>query len=300
MKVDKYFLLGFCLLSFSCKPLHKSATDLTKVKWIHGSENCDANTDAAIQVVQYNHNTWILRQNKCVNYEAPFLFLFLGNKKALLMDTGATEDEIKFPVYNTVRNIIDHWERKSNSNTELIVAHTHAHGDHTAGDAQFKNKAKTTIVGLNVDEVKSFFNIEKWPDATAMLDLGNRQVEVIPIPGHDKVSIALYDHETKILLSGDSFYPGRLYVRDWASYRSSIQRLTDFAQKNKISWILGNHIEMTGKPGKDYPAGTTFQPEEHRLPFTSKDLSLLNESLKKAGEKPSYEIHDDFIIVPKN
>ena len=35
---------------------------------------------------------------------------------------------------------------------------------------------------------------------------------MIPIPGHDVASIALYDRVTGNFMTGDSLYPGRLYV----------------------------------------------------------------------------------------
>ncbi len=251
-----------------------------------------------VQVVWYNYNTLILRQNKCINYEAPFLFLFLGDKKALLMDTGATEDENQFPLYETVKKFISQWEKSINNPIELIVAHTHTHSDHTAGDIQFKNKPNIVVVGLEVNDVISYFKIKNWPLQNSKIDLGNRVIEVIPIPGHQEASIAMYDYGTKILLSGDSFYPGRLYINDWPSFKSSTQRLIDFTNSHKISYILGNHIEMTKKSGKDYPMGTTYQPEEHILPLKVKDLQLLNQALKRLGENPKHEIHDNFIIYP--
>lgn len=294
------FLSFIILLSFtSCNVLHKNLTNLNKIKWIHGTEDCKNNIDPPIQIVQLNDNTWVLRQNKCINYEAPFLFLFLGNKKALLMDTGATEDENKFPLYETVRKLINNWEIKRGATVNLMVAHTHAHGDHTAADPQFKNKENTVVAGLTVDEVKSFFKIENWPFKNSTIDLGDRILELIPIPGHQEASIAVYDYETKILLSGDSFYPGRLYIRDWQSFKLSTQRLTDFTNNHKISYIIGNHIEMTNQHGKDYQTGTTFQPDEHILPLKVRDLKELNKALIKIGNKPQYEVHDSFIIYPK-
>ncbi|MDQ3681901.1 MAG: MBL fold metallo-hydrolase [Bacteroidota bacterium] len=296
----KRIFLAFAILLFvSCKVLHKNATDLNKIQWIHGSNNCKQNTDPPIQIVKYNSATWILRQNKCVNYEAPFLFLFLGYKKALLMDTGATENENQFPLYETIKKLINEWEKTLNTQMELIVAHTHNHSDHTAGDIQFKNKPNTTIVGPGVDDVKAYFKLDNWPLQNSKIDLGNRVIEIIPIPGHEEASIAVYDYETKILLPGDSFYPGRLYIKDWPSYKLSIQRLIDFTDGHKISYILGNHIEMTKNSGKDYPVGTTFQPEEQKLPLNIKDLQLLNKALKRLGDNPTKVIHDNFIIYPK-
>lgn len=281
--------------SLSCK-----VTNLNKTKWIHGAGNCAENTDPPIQVVQYNHNTWILRENKCVSYEAPFMFLFIGDKKALLLDAGATFSETKFPLRKTVDSLVDKWQKANNTQVELVVAHTHSHGDHTAGDIQFKNAPNTTVVGIKVEDVQAFFKLENWPSQSSKIDLGDRVLEIIPIPGHHKTSIAVYDYETKILLTGDSFYPGRLYVNDWQAFKLSTQRLVDFTSAHKISYILGNHIEMTNIPGKDYPVGTTFQPDEHILPLKVKELLSLNETLIKLGDKPAREVHDVFIIYPTN
>lgn len=287
------------VLTFACKPYQNSSANLNKISWIHGNDNCREDTNAPIQVVRYNYNTFILRQNKCINYEGPFLFLFLGNKKALLMDTGATKEDNLFPLFKTVNTLISEWQKNINSDIELIVAHTHNHGDHKAGDVQFKNKQNTTVLGLEVEDVKSYFKLENWPFQNSKIDLGNRILEIIPIPGHQKASIAVYDNETNILLSGDSFYPGRLYIDDWPSYKLSIQRLIDFTRQHKISYILGNHIEMTNISGKDYPVGTTYQPDEYKLPLKVKDLKLLNKTLTKAGDKPVRQSLDKFIIYPK-
>jgi hypothetical protein len=61
-------------------------------RWIHGSVCAAKNTDPRIQVVAYNEDTYILRENPCVNWEAPFVYLLFGNHGALLIDTGATPE----------------------------------------------------------------------------------------------------------------------------------------------------------------------------------------------------------------
>ena len=294
------FLFFFVLSGFfSCKVSEKRLPKIDRLVWIHGAADCNDNKDPLIQVVQLNSSTWMLRQNKCINYEAPFMYLFMGRKKALLMDTGATEDEKQFPLYATVRKLLDEWEIKNKEAVELVVAHTHSHGDHVAADTQFKNKPGITVVGLKVEDVKSFFNFRNWPIENSKLDLGGRVIEFIPIPGHQAAAIATYDEKTKLLLTGDSFYPGRLYINDWKAFSESTQRVCNFVANHKVSYILGNHIEMTKTAGKDYPTGTTFQPDEHSLPLKMKNLFLLNESLKKIGESTKREIHADFIIYPK-
>lgn len=294
MKKGPYkFLLGF-LFFCSCNYADKDI-DLNTQKWIHGSENCEENSDPPIQIVQYNNNTWILRQNKCTNYEAPFMFLFLGEKKALLMDTGATTDKNIFPLYKTVKEII---AAGANKDLELIVAHTHKHGDHYAADAQFHGKPNTSLIGLEVKDIKAFFKIPNWPNEIVDFDLGNRKMMIIPIPGHEASSIAIYDTSTKILLTGDSLYPGRLYIKNWVAYKRSIKRLVEFTATNNISTILGNHIEMSRNPGKDYPIQTMYQPEEHPLPLNVGHLKELSNALTKLGDQPKMEIHDSFIIYP--
>jgi len=297
MKPTKLILIG--MLVWACSSPKEAPINLYEQSWIHGSDNCADNADAPIQVVQYNTNTWILRQNKCINFEAPFMFLFFGDDKALLMDTGATADEASFPLYKTVTGLVDQWVEK-NGDVELIVAHTHKHGDHYAADDQFKGKPSTTVVGLETEEVIDFFNFENWPEETTEFDLGNRLLSIIPIPGHQASSIAIYDNKTKILLTGDSFYPGRLYIKDWDAFKQSTQRLVDFTSKHDISVILGNHIEMTRNAGVDYPMGTTYQPEEHVLPLNNDTLYELLSALNKLGNVPTKEIHDSFIIYPIN
>ena len=297
MKTKITILLSTLILILSCKPSIEETVDLNVQNWIHGSENCENNIDPPIQVVQYNSNTWILRQNKCTNYEAPFMFLFFGEDKALLMDTGATKGDDIFPLYKTVNQIISDWSEK-NGEVDLIVAHTHKHGDHYAADGQFEGKPNTTVIGLEVEDLKNFFNISNWPKEIVDFELGNRLMKIIPIPGHQASSIAVYDTSTKMLLTGDTFYPGRLYVKDWNAFKMSIERLVKFTNKNEISTILGNHIEMTQTRGVDYPVETLYQPKEHQLPLSVLTLKELSSALTKLGDKPTKEVHDSFIIYP--
>jgi hydroxyacylglutathione hydrolase len=299
MKTKVSILLSTFILICSCKSSIEETVDLNVQNWIHGSENCEENIDPPIQVVKYNSNTWILRQNKCTNYEAPFMFLFIGEDKALLMDTGATEEDDIFPLYKTVNKIINDWSEK-NGKVELIVAHTHKHGDHYAADGQFEGKPNTTVIGLEVDDLKNFYNISNWPEEIVDFDLGNRLMKIIPIPGHQASSIAVYDKSTKLLLTGDTFYPGRLYVKDWKAFKMSIERLVKFTDNNEISTILGNHIEMTQTPGVDYPMETIYQPKEHQLPLGIRQLEELSIALTKLGNEPTRGIYDSFIIYPVN
>ena len=109
----------------------------------------------------------------------------------------------------------------------------------------------------------------------------------------------MYDEQTHLLLTGDTFYPGRLYVRNWPAFTSSINRLTQFCAANKVTWLVGNHIEMTGSAGLDYPVGTTYQPHEQSLPLTVADLKQLNAELIALGNVPTHRTFDKYILAPK-
>ncbi|WP_299765019.1 MBL fold metallo-hydrolase [uncultured Dokdonia sp.] len=226
------------------------------------------------------------------------MFLFLGDEKALLMDTGAVEEESTFPLYKTVSTIIHNWEKQQNKKVNLIVAHTHKHGDHYAADGQFKAKPNTTLVGLEKTKVIDFFKFIDWPNDIINFELGNRLLKIIPIPGHQEASISVYDTSSQLLLTGDTFYPGRLYVDDWLSFKNSINRLVNFSKKHQIQHILGNHIEMSIVDGVDYPIGTTYQPEERKLQLTVKDLETLQLALDTLGDIPSRKVYKNFIIYP--
>ncbi len=267
-----------------------TGTGTLDVPWIHGAADCTQSTDPPIQVVRFDADTWVLRESKCINYEAPFLYLLAGTQRALLIDSGTTVQANRVPIAATVRALIP--------SLPLIVAHTHAHGDHIGGDAQLTAAAGVTVVGTSEQAVRAFFGFADWPATARNYDLGGRTLEVLPIPGHERSHVAFYDPNTRWLITGDSLYPGRLYVTDWAAYRASIARLATFAHAHSISLVAGTHIEMTTTPQKDYPIGTTFQPAEHRLPLTVAHLDELNAALTAIGPTPRREAHDDFIIDP--
>ena len=267
-------------------------------KWIHGSEDCGDNGDPPVQVHRYTDSTWILRQNKCIHYEAPFIYLLLGDDRALMQDTGAVAslDGIR----NAVDEIIGSWsDARGLGAIELIVSHSHAHGDHVAGDPQFADRDNTTIIGRDVASVRAAFGISDWPTAATELDLGGRILDIIPIPGHQESHVAIYDRQTRVLLTGDTLYPGRLYVRDWPAYCASISRLVEFTRSRQVSHVLGTHIEMSAQPGVDYPVRTRYQPDEHPLQLRLSHLIELHQSLLAIGDEPKAEVHDSFIIVPR-
>jgi glyoxylase-like metal-dependent hydrolase (beta-lactamase superfamily II) len=247
------------------------------------------------QVQSYNDDFYILRESGCSNYEKPFLFLFFGTDRALLLDTGAGTTDIAA----VVQQIMGRWTTRNHRDAiDLVVAHTHAHKDHIAGDEQLKELPRTTVVPPTVAGVQNFFKFRRWPAEVSTYDLGHRVLDVIPIPGHEVSSIAVYDRETAILFTGDTLYPGRLYVQDPAAFTQSVQRLVAFTNDKVVAHILGNHIEQTRTPYLDYPVGTVYQPDEHELELGRSHLLELNEALRGMNGNVKRTGYRDFTIWP--
>jgi hydroxyacylglutathione hydrolase len=267
------------------------------VRWIHGVRNRKRDSEASLQVHQVDPDTFLIRQSKTVTYEAPFLYLLFGTERALLLDTGAVADPAAMPVRAAVDDLMQSWlERNPREGYHLVVAHSHSHGDHVAGDSQFADRPMTTVVATDVDSVKAFFGIQHWPSQVVRFDLGDRCLEVTGIPGHHVASIAIVDPTTGFLLTGDTVYPGRLYVNDMPAFVDSLERLVYLCDTRPVSHVMGCHIEMTTKPGRDYPVGTRYQPDEPPLPMTPRQLRDVAAAAKAVKDKPGAHTFDDVII----
>ncbi|MDB4965318.1 MAG: beta-lactamase domain protein, partial [Myxococcales bacterium] len=245
------------------------------VTWMHGQASCNQTGDPELQVHAYNATTYIIRQDKCRTFEAPFVYLLLGTTSALLLDTGATNTSA---IHDRVMQLI--------GARPLLVAHSHAHGDHVASDAQFAGQPNTTLIAKTVPAVQAAFGIKTWPTDPGTVDLGDRILDVVPIPGHEATHIAIYDRQTGLLLTGDTLYPGLLFVNDWPQYRASAARLRAFVATRSVSHVLGAHIEMTNTPTVNYAYGTTYQPAEHVLDLAATHLTELEAALTSLGATP--------------
>ena len=246
-------------------------------------------------VHEYNPTFIILRQSGCTNFEKPFLYLILGTKQAMLVDTGAKGADVSGVVAEVLRR---HARQQQRPDLPLLVVHSHGHSDHVAGDAALRARPGVQVVEGQPEAVSTLFGITTWPRAVAQHDLGDRVLDIIPIPGHEVASIAIYDRRTGILLTGDTLYPGRLYVRDHAAFRDSIDRLVDFTATHDVAHALGAHIENTHTPFVDYPEGTVFQPDEHTLELGRAHLLELQSALRTMNGPIERRRLRDFTIWP--
>jgi len=253
--------------------------------WIDGTTAGEPQT----QTQRYDRDTYVIRQSVKTNFEAPFLYLLFGRDRALLLDTGAGGLKIRPAVDAAIGQWLAEHHRTS---IPLVVAHSHSHGDHRMGDA--------VVVGWTAPEVAAFFHIADWPRDIVRFDLGGRALDVIPTPGHHPSHIMIFDPRTRWLLSGDTLYPGRLYVPAdaFADYRASIERVVAFTKTRRVSHVIGAHIEMTREPGQDYAQAAKAHPDEHALDLPYADLLELQAAVQAMGDTPKRDVHPDFIVFP--
>jgi hydroxyacylglutathione hydrolase len=267
--------------------------------WIHGAEDCAKNSDPAIETFKFDEDTYILRQNKCVSAEAPFIYVLFGSHTVLVQDTGATPEAEKFPLYDTVLGLIGKRPSGQDDALKILVTHSHNHSDHNAADGQFQGKPNVTVVAPTKQGLNGFLaslNAPLGTEKAKSIDLGGREITIFAIPGHQSDSVAVYDARTKWLLTGDAVYPGIISVLDWKGYFSSIDRLVQFAATHEVSAVLGSHIEMSKTPGVPYERGTVFQPNEAGLALPASALNELKASLDNTGGKHQEVISGSIIV----
>jgi hydroxyacylglutathione hydrolase len=304
MRHSLVFVLAALAAAACARPIAPAATPsrdtppVVRAAWRSQTGSCMEIPDWEVREV--DRDLYLLRQSPCTSYEKPFVFLVFGNERALLLDTGGGEHN---HLATAVTRVVQRWlERTGRRSIALIVAHTHEHGDHTAGDADLAAlripEMPVEVTALDLAATQRRFGIARWPDDIGQIDLGGRVLDAIPLPGHSKLSIALYDRRTAIVFSGDTLYPGRLYMADVPAFEASIARLVRFTADRPVAQVLGNHIEQTATPFLDYPIGTIFQPDEHELALSRGSLLELQTALAAIHGAPRRVALRDFTIWP--
>ena len=194
-------------------------------------------------------------------------YLIVGRTSALLFDTGNGLGDI--------RAIVDQLTKKP-----IEVLNSHSHFDHIGGNHPFDAIASVSTSfalinshGINNDTVsneasadalcKSLpagttqkghrikpYTISRKVDEGDIIDLGDRQLEVLRIPGHTDDSIALLDAQNGFLFTGDSFYEGPIWLyfpeTDLVAYKKSLARLA--AMVPQLNVLFPAHNTARAKP----------------------------------------------------
>jgi len=60
---------------------------------------------------------------------------------------------------------------------------------------------------------------------------------------------------------------------------------------------MGCHIEMSRTSGRDYPVGTTYQPDEPPLQMAVDRLRAVRDAARSVGGSPGAHVFGDFAII---
>ena len=278
-------------LAFLCLGIAVSAGQPLDLRWDSGAEECRTPAQAITESRSFEVATFIIRQNPCVDFEANVLYLLLGDRRALLVDSGASED----PAHTAALvKLIDGLRvRPDGTRLPLTVVHTHRHSDHRAGDAALAAAPVVDVAPIEDEAMRKFLGLVNWPDGIASIDLGGRIVDVIPAPGHHSGHVVFYDRRTRLLLTGDFLLPGRLLVDDLDAYRASAGRVVAFVATHPVSHVLGAHIELDAS-GELYPHGATLHANERDLALSVDDVQSLPAAL--ADFNGFYSAHPNYVV----
>lgn len=194
-------------------------------------------------------------------------YLIVGSSRALLFDTGLGIGDIR----SITRALTPH---------QVVVLNSHTHYDHTGGNAAFDSilavntpYTRTNALGFKHDVVKgevapnalcaplpegfdaTSYAVRRWMPTQLIgdgerINLGNRVLEVLQVPGHTPDAVALLDSAAGFLWTGDSFYEGPIWLfapeTDWAAYARSVDRLA--ALVPRLTRVFAAHNVASSDP----------------------------------------------------
>jgi len=191
--------------------------------------------------------------------EETISYLILGDKRAVLFDTGMGISDLKKVTTELTK-------------LPIVVLNSHTHDDHVGDNWEFE-----TVYGMDSDftrrnargsredaqeevasdqicgalpkgfEVKSYvtrrWKITSYIHDGEKIDLDGRTLEVMATPGHTPDAISLFDRANGLLFTGDTYYPAPIWLyrpeTDLDAYAASIRRLAALAPQVKL--VLGAH-----------------------------------------------------------
>lgn len=183
-----------------------------------------------------NENTYV-----CNDGDVRF-FMLVGSKDALLIDSGMKVTNAK----ELAQDITD---------KPVKLFNTHADRDHIGSNAEFDQIMMNPAEFVNYEPEHPSQKIVAVYDGD-IIDLGNRPLKAIALPGHTPGSTALLDINSGMLFSGDPIQRnGRIFMfgqmRDISAYILSLERL--LTMKAEIKEIYPCHGM--------YPIGMDVVPE---------------------------------------
>jgi glyoxylase-like metal-dependent hydrolase (beta-lactamase superfamily II) len=178
---------------------------------------------------QVDDHTWVGSGNKMWHES---LYLLEGKDKALLIDAGTDIKDLDKIVASITKK-------------PLMVVATHVHPDHTGSSINcfsevFINPADTVLVPAMMPNYKGKL---KYLKDREIINLGDRQIEVIYTPGHTPGSTTYIDKAAGYGFSGDSFGTGLLLLSvDFSTFIASCEKIIPIMDSYKLKYLYPGHF----------------------------------------------------------
>ena len=182
------------------------------------------------EVIKVNETTWRIEDG------GVRFFLLCGTKKAALIDSGMNTPDAKEIAEGLTA-------------LPIIMINTHADPDHISGNGAFKE------FYMSPEEKENYKNHGGKGELIPIhegdvIDLGERPLKIIDIPGHTPGSVAILDEKNRVLISGDTVQDGNIFMfgpqRNMEKLIQSLEHLMDF--EGQYDEIYPMHGTIPVKP----------------------------------------------------
>ena len=178
-----------------------------------------------VEIIKIDEDTY-RREDDFVRF-----FLLKGRDFSVMIDSGANCPH----AYDLVKMLVTN---------EIVLINTHGDGDHISGTGSFKEilMHKNDYVNCAIQQKFPQIKLKELSDGE-VVDMGNRKIKVIYIPGHTKGSLAFLDIEKRILYAGDSVQNTMIYMfgerRCPELFEKALNKLIDM--KDEYDYIYSSH-----------------------------------------------------------
>lgn len=185
----------------------------------------------SITINRMDDKTWSLEE------EGVRFFLLEGRDKALLIDSGMKTANAR----EVAQSLTD---------LPLELLNTHSDPDHISGNGQFDFAYMHPAECGNYYKAQNRSGVIRPVWDGDVIDLGERKLEIIHMPGHTPGSIAVLDVKNRRLFGGDPIQDGSIFMfgaqREMHGYRHSLKRLAGMT--GRFDEICPSHGSCPVKP----------------------------------------------------
>lgn len=184
-------------------------------------------------IVKISDHFWIFEENGVRS------FLFEGDKRAMLIDTGFGTLQIR----ELAEGLTD---------LPIFLVNTHTDKDHTGCNADFK---PVYMHPAEMDHYKNALPKDCCMEDVCplwegdIIDLGYWKFEVILTPGHTPGSVMLLEREKRMLISGDSIQNGDIFMfgagRNMQAFQNSLKKMIAMADAIDSIWPSHGSYPLT-------------------------------------------------------